>query len=413
MKKIKMETPNDQNLMKIIRIFLWLLIIAGASGCGASTEKYTVMKGVFRLSFIETGELDAISSVAIMVPRIRWEYGYEYKLIGIAETGKYVKEGDTVVQLDPSAIEKIIISKEEALENEKAASKKQLVKMENNIQELKAQLRTEEAMYDLKKLELERSKFDAEKNRGIKELEFRQATIRLEKIKRQIEQKPVMDNYDYRIQKIKEKQVEAELEGAREALKKMVITSPRDGMFQGGNSEMYWPPRSLKPGDRIWIGQMVAKIPDINRMKVRTFVNETDITKISKGMKVVVRLDALPEIAFHGRITEVGLVCVEKDKKKVFRVVVEITESDLRLKPGMTVGCEFISMEADDALYIPNNCLLMENGKTFVFAGKLGRPVKTEVQTGPSNSNHTLILEGVSQGEPLTPCENVLKNLKH
>jgi hypothetical protein len=73
-------------------------------------------------------------------------------------------------------------------------------------------------MYDLKKLEVERSRFDTENKRRIKELEFQQATIRMEKIKRQIAQKPIMDNYDLRIQKIKEQQVEAELHGAREVL---------------------------------------------------------------------------------------------------------------------------------------------------------------------------------------------------
>jgi multidrug efflux pump subunit AcrA (membrane-fusion protein) len=131
------------------------------------------------------------------------------------------------------------------------------------------------------------------------------------------------------------------------------------------------------------------------------------------GMKVIVRLDALPELAFHGSITEIGMVCVEREKEKVFRVVVEIEESDLRLKPGMTVGCEFISMEAEDALYIPNSCLLRDQGKAYVFAGKRGIPVRTEVMAGPSNSNHTLILSGVRQGQPLTPCENVVKNLKN
>lgn len=388
---------------------LWVVTIALAlSGCKDQTSEYTVMKGPFRQSFIETGELEAISSVAIIMPRIRWEYGYEFKITGLAETGKMVKTGDTVISLDASSIQKIIITKEESLENEQAASKKQLVQMENNIQELKAQFRSEQAMFDLTKLELERSRFDTENKRKIKDLEFRQATIRMNKIKRQLERKPVMDNYDYKILQIKEKQVEAELDGAKEVLNQMVITSPKDGLFQAGYNMYTWPQKNLKVGDRVYTGSMIAKIPEIYHMKVRTFVNEADITKVTNGMKVLIRLDALPEIPFHGSITDVSKICLPREKEMVFKVVVEIEESDLRLKPGMTVSCEYICNETENALYVPNSCLLKEDGKFYVFQKKGSASAKTEVKAGPANSHHTLIYSGIEPGLPLVPFESVL-----
>jgi multidrug efflux pump subunit AcrA (membrane-fusion protein) len=405
-----METanPSKPGKMEAKRILLILLAIL-AFGCRNQSSEFTVMKGPFRQSFTETGELEAISSVAIMVPRIRWEYGYEYKIIDMVDNGKMVKVGDTVIRLDPSTIQKVIISKEEALENEKAAVKKQQVQMDNNIQELQAQLRTEQAMYDLKKLELERSKFDTENKRKIKDLEFRQATIRMEKIKRQLKRKPIMDNYDFKVQKIKELQVQADLEGAKQVLDQLTLTCPKDGLFQAGNNPYNWPPRMLKVGDRAYIGSMIAKIPDIYHMKVRSMVNEADFTKVSGGMKVLVRLDALPDVAFHGKVTDISRICVTNvDKKKVFKVVVEIEESDLRLKPGMTVSCEYISSETDNALYVPNNCLLREGGKYFVYLKNGGTPDKKEVNAGPSNSHHTLIRGGLEPGVPLVPFETVL-----
>lgn len=280
--------------------------------------------------------------------------------------------------------------------------------MENNIQELKAQLRSEQATYDLKKLEVERSKFESEKKRKIKELEFKQATIRLDKVKRQLERKPVLDNYDFTVQKIKVMQGEAALSGAKEILNRMVITSPKDGLFQVASSMFEWPQRNIKVGDRIYSGMLIGRIPDIFHMKVRTFVNEADITKISMGMKVMVRLDALPEIPFHGVITDISRICLPREKEKVFKVVVKIEESDLRLKPGMTVSCEYLCLEAEDALYVPNNCLLKEDGKYFIFLKKGAAIRKTEVRVGPSNSNHTLIYGEVNPGQPLVPFEKVL-----
>ena len=120
----------------------------------------------------------------------------QFKLIGLAEHGKIVHKGDSVIKLDPSSVYKYIIEREDMLENELAAANKQAVQSENNIQELNAQLKSEQAAYDLKKLEVERSKFDTDVKKRIKELEFQQATIRLNKVKRNLELKPRLDNYD-------------------------------------------------------------------------------------------------------------------------------------------------------------------------------------------------------------------------
>ncbi|TSA36244.1 MAG: HlyD family efflux transporter periplasmic adaptor subunit [Porphyromonadaceae bacterium] len=389
----------------IVLVFTFILAVS----CGKNqSEEYTVKKGPFKQSFTETGELEAVSAAALVMPRISYQFGYEFKIVRLAEHGKMVKEGDSIIYIDPSSIQKFIISKEEALQNERASSNKQLVQMENNIQEVKAQLRSEQATYDLKKLELEPSKFESENKRKIKELEFKQATIRLNKVKRQLEKKPILDNYDYKVQKIKVMQGEAELSSAKEILNRMVITSPKDGLFQVANSMFEWPPRMIKVGDRVYTGMLIARIPDIFHMKIRTFVNEADITKISMGMKVMVRLDALPTVPFHGMIKEISRVCLPREKEKVFNVVVNIEESDLRLKPGMTVSCEYLCMEVENALYVPNSCLLKEDGKYFIFLKKGTSNRKTEVRVGPSNSNHTLIYGEVVPGQPLVPFEQVL-----
>ena len=80
-------------------------------------------------------------------------------------------------------------------------------------------------------------------------------------------------------------------------------------------------------------------------MKVQTSVNETDISKIYKGQKVNVRLDAFPRKVFKGSIISISNTVQNKErdsKIKVFFVEVLLDETDRILKPGMTVSCEFI-----------------------------------------------------------------------
>lgn len=367
---------------------------------------YSVMKGPFRQSVIETGELQAVNAFFLSMPRINYIYGYNFKIIGLAEHGKNVNKGDIVVKVDPASVQKYIIERGESLENEIASANKLKAQLTNNLQELKAQLRNEQASYDIKKLEVERSSFESASIRKVIELEFRQAEIRLNKIKRNLELRPKLDSLDFRIQQIKVIQKENEVKAAQETLTRLVVTSPLDGIFVV--EENWRTGQTIKVGDEVYLGAPVAKIPDIRTMKVKGMVMENDISKIKSGLNVIIRLDALPSVPFHGKINSVSRVCIKKDEKQIFLTEVMISESDLRLKPGMTVSCEYITYEGMDEMYVPTNCLLEENKHFYLFVKKRGKIRKTEVKTGPSNNISTIVSGDLRPGQGLELPENIL-----
>jgi HlyD family secretion protein len=393
-------------------IFYLLLILIPISCSKGKPEDFTVMTGSFRQSIIETGELDATKASFIMMPRIGWQYGFQFKIIGLEEHGKTVHKGDSVIKLDASSIYKFIIEREDMLENEQAAATKQMVESENNIQELNAQLKNEQAAYDLKKLEVERSKFDTDVKKRIKELEFQQATIRLNKVKRNLELKPILNNYDRIIQRIHVIQRETELSNAKKTLEQFLIRSPLDGIFQVAKDMYSDNPQTWRLGDSPYQGQIIASIPDITKMEVKTYINEADISKVRPGMKVIVRLDALPSVPFNGIITDISRICLIREREKVFNIIVEITESDQRLKPGMTVSCEYILYEADKDLFVPNSCLVKEAGHSYIFLKKGGSSRKVEVQSGIANTNYTIIKGDIKPGQKLVPFDKVLNSKK-
>lgn len=385
--------------------FLW-------QGCDKPPTRgdLTVLKGSFTQSFIETGSLSAILSAPILMPRMDYRFGYEFKIIDMLENGTYVKEGDTLIKLDDAPIQKFILTQQEALDRELAAAKRQAIMSKNAIQELQARLKSEEASFKLKKLSMERVRFEPKQKQRIKALEFRQAEIRIKKLNRQLRIKPILNAYDTRTQQIKVSQKEAQLKKAVKALDNMIITSPKDGLFEIGSNPMNYPPKDLKIGDQVYQNFLIAKIPNVDKMEVNSFVNEADFTKVQIGSKVNIRLDALPDVRFKGLITNIGKSCVTRDKNKVFKVKVVIETSDSRLRPGMTVSCEYICYHADEAIFVPNQCVLKENGQAFIFLAKGGKTRKVEVSAGLSNSHHTLITGDVEAGQQLIPFEEVLKS---
>jgi len=371
---------------------------------------YTVLKGPFRQSVIETGELQAVKSSTLSMPRINYIYGYNFKIVGLAEHGKNVQKGDRVIEVDPSSVQKYIIEKGESLENEIASANKLKAQITNNLQDLKAQIRNEQASWEIKKLEMQSSAFETTGKRKVIELEFRQSEIKLNKLKRNLELRPRLDSLDYRIQQIKVKQKENELKAAQETLNQMTVYSPLDGIFV--IEKNYRTGQTIKVGDEVYLGNPVAKIPDIRTMKVNGIVLENDISKIKPGLNVVVRLDALPSVPFHGKIDFISKVCIEQESKKVFLTSVLISESDPRLKPGMTVSCEYITYEGEDEIYVPNNCILEENKHFYLFTRRRGKIRKTEVKTGPSNNMYTIVSGDLRSGQALELPENILTDKK-
>ncbi len=295
-------------------------------------------------TIIETGELAAINSVSFVIPRYGRRWG-EMKIIGLLNHGSIVNKGDSVVQLDPADINKYILDRESSLETQLAALEKLYIEQENKRQENESRIRNELASFDLKKIELEATRFESDRAQEIKKLEFEQATINLEKEKRVLELSEKINASNLRIQEIRVEQIKKDIEEAKSIIPLLTLRTPVSGVFQiaterrGGSRSIY------KIGDNIYAGNNLANVPELEFMKVYTQVNETDFLKISIDQKVAVRLDALPKVVFDGKVTYIGKLCREKERnsrQKVFDVEVEILKPDDRLKPGMTVSCEFL-----------------------------------------------------------------------
>ncbi len=398
---IMINNPATRILQRASIACFFLLAILSCKH--SSGEKYSVMKGEFIQSVTEPGELEAIDASYVFMPLVDYRYGYSFKIVGIVEYGTMVEKGDSVAALDPSSIYKYIIQQEEALENAKAKAEKQHVQSHIKRRDLEIQLKNEEASYDLKRLELERMQFESEMKKIVKELECDKAKLRLEKVKRELALYPVLEQYDRLIHELEVKQRLADILNATEVLKNLVLYSPGNGYFiiesnrRGGHHYAL--------GDEIYMESMIASIPDISWMKAKSFINERDISRVKEGMKVIIRLDALPDMTFEAYVKEISKICKVKGKQKIFDTIISIRDEDNRLKPGMSVSCEYICFASDDELYVSTECLLSEDGKVYLFAKQGHKFKKTEVETGPSNAHHTVIYTRLKPGRELLSLE--------
>lgn len=310
--------------------------------CGTRSEQNTQTSDHSGKRLVETGELAAVESRSFIMSRFGRMW-FTLKVIGILKHGTAVKAGDSIIQFDPVEVKKIILDKQSQIETQMAVIAKLKVDQTNKDQELNSQLKSETASFNLKKLELEASKFESDKTKRIKQLEFNQAKIEYAKVLRQMKSNKIIRTNDMKIEVLKANQFKQELKDAQAILPRLTVRTPISGIFQVGTN---WRTGDMiKIGDEIYPGNNLGNVPDLTWMKVNTSINERDFLKVKNGQKVVVRLDALPKVKFDGEIISIGRLCHlkdEKSKQKVFDVEVKILTSDARLKPGMTVSCEYI-----------------------------------------------------------------------
>ncbi len=391
--------------------FLAMCILSMLVSCSSNPfDSYKIQRGTFNQTVIESGELAAVNTKAFILPRYG-DYWYEMKIIGLLDHGTEVKAGDSIIQLDPSAVKKVIIELEGKLETEQANMDKLLVNQSNKRTELDSNLKNGMASYNLKKLEMEYTQFESNQIRKAKELEFKQEEIALAKVKRSIDFNKIIEKNDLIIQRIRVNQIKKNIKSAYDVLPRLTIRTPISGIFQIARNRRNR--TMLKIGDQIFQGANMGNVPNLTNMKVETQINEFDYQKINVGQKVIVRLDALPDVSFKGEVTLIEKLCYRKDQKskqKVFDVEVNILDQDERLKPGMTVSCEFFCKELKNVVYIPLNCIDTTNTGHCVYLKKGNGYIPVSVKIGPSNNTQIVIYGDFKKGQRLVPVEETQKD---
>jgi multidrug resistance efflux pump len=266
------------------------------------------------------------------------------RIVGMLEHGAIVQPGDSIIQFDDAEIKKYIIDNETQLETEEASYEKLLIGQQNSRNDAASRVRGEEASFQLKTIAYESSRFESERNRQISELEYRQAQITLEKERRRRATQTLMDSLDRKVQQVRIQRIRNDIKDAYDILPQLTLRTPIGGVFQ-----VYRNRRGVfvQIGDVQYQGNLLANVPDLSSMKVETFIGETDFLKIYEGQSAIVRLDAMPEVPFEGKITYISKLCLPREddsRQKGFEVTVELSGHDDRLKPGMTVSCEFLDI---------------------------------------------------------------------
>jgi HlyD family secretion protein len=148
-------------------------------------------------------------------------------------------------------------------------------------------------------------------------------------------------------------------------------------------------------------GTTLMTIADLSVMQIKAGVNEVDVGKIRDGQEVTIDVDAYPNVKFHGLISHVAPAARNVEGVKIFDIEIDITDTDERLKPGMTANIEIQGDYSEGVLTVPIEAAYRKNGDyvVYVFDGSEDEPVERVVETGISNISTVEIVSGLEEGE--------------
>ena len=120
-------------------------------------------------------------------------------------------------------------------------------------------------------------------------------------------------------------------------------------------------------------GTTILKMADLTKVRMRAFVNETDIGNVKPGQTATVSVDAFPSRRFVGIVEKVEPEAVVQSSVTMFPVLVSLNNSDGALMPGMNGQVVMDILRRDNVPAVPSDAIRNTRDATTV-APVLGVP---------------------------------------
>jgi HlyD family secretion protein len=96
---------------------------------------------------------------------------------------------------------------------------------------------------------------------------------------------------------------------------------------------------------------------DLTRMQVEVDVSEADVGRIRTGQAVEFTVDAFPDRTFEANVREVRNVATSIQNVVTYKIIADMNNDSLLLRPGMTANVTVLVSMVKDSLTIPNSAL--------------------------------------------------------
>jgi HlyD family secretion protein len=157
--------------------------------------------------------------------------------------------------------------------------------------------------------------------------------------------------------------------------------------------------RPPNPGTLVNPGDLLAKVGDISRLRVRAFIDQPDFSSIRVGSPVRITSTGFPGVSWKGRVERVPAQLTTIGKRVVGEALCSIENGHDPLPVNSNVDLTFTSREIRDVLLIPVDAVFQADNHNVVYMLRGGRLYEQRVEVGASNADSIVVLNGLKAGD--------------
>ena len=158
-------------------------------------------------------------------------------------------------------------------------------------------------------------------------------------------------------------------------LSKASIRAPSDGVILT---------RSVDPGNAVAASLQAVTLftvaEDLAQLRLQVYVDEADVGSVKNAQDASFTVSAYPSRKYPAKVTRVAFGSTITDNVVTYLTYLDVDNSDLSLRPGMTATATIVATQRKDVLLVPNSALRFT--PTAAGEGK-GKP---EAKTGITSS---------------------------
>lgn len=180
------------------------------------------------------------------------------------------------------------------------------------------------------------------------------------------------------------------------------IVAPVDGtLYSLGRNAASVP---LKAGDYVKVGDLLAEMADLHKVRVRAFIDEPDLGALERDQPVIITWDAFPNRSWVGKTEVIPKQVVPHGTRSVGELLCGVNNDNLELLPNINVNVRINSKERTNVLAVPRGAVESEGGHRYVFVvrpNQLGKSTleKREIRVGIADATSYEVVSGLEEGE--------------
>ena len=383
------------------------VVLAGGALSPSKAENtaatMTVRRADFQVTHVEAGEIRAAKDEKIVAPRVHGQL----KIVHLYPEGARVEVGDLILQFDREQHAQEVKDNAGQLEQVREDLRKTLAQQDRKRAELIMQVEQNTASRDLARISLTKSEFGSSIEREEAKIKVENAERAVTQAEANVEAQQIIDRVELANRQLRIAHRQKDYDRSLSDYERLSVRATRPGIIVYEKIRKRGTDRQGKvtEGDVVWGGTSLLALPELDSMQVYTQVGEMDVQKVKPGQPAMIRLEAFPGPVFAGVVRDVSPMANELEyapNVQVFDMVVDITEQDERLYPGMSASVQVVIESIPEALAIPLSALFRHQDRSYVYRRTEKGFEATDVTVGSDNGLDVVIVEGLSEGDVIS-----------